>query len=365
MGRKADLDRLYQLFGDLEAAVGGMRKLENCTGYMDWPDRGVYFFFSPVETRTSTNQLRLTRIGTHAVSEGSQTSLWNRLRTHRGANRGTYEGGGNHRGSVFRKRVGEALITRDDLQEAYPDWGQGNSADRELRMAELEMELRVSDYIRTLPFLWVGVNDEPGPESDRSYLERNAIALVSNLGGEVIDPRPTDWLGRHSPVKEIRESGLWNIDHVDEPYDPDFLDSLSGYIDETAADQKRLRPNKLETVADQAGRSDERPKSFNDTWNAITRFAESESVVSTLSHGNDNEIRVDSGAVQVRNLNTGEWREIDKEDFRFAFELLSTQGELTLNDIEPELAGRKSMVTAILTKALDLDFDRRPLRVYR
>jgi hypothetical protein len=77
---------------------------------MNWPDRGIYFFFHPDETRESSDQLRVTRIGTHAVSEGSSTSLWDRLRTHRGAQRGTYEGGGNHRGSVFRKRVGEALI---------------------------------------------------------------------------------------------------------------------------------------------------------------------------------------------------------------------------------------------------------------
>lgn len=44
------------------------------------------------------------------------------------------------------------------------------------------MERRVSDYLRQLPFLWVDVPDEPGPESDRAYLERNAIALLSNYG---------------------------------------------------------------------------------------------------------------------------------------------------------------------------------------
>jgi len=42
---------------------------------MDWPDRGVYFFFAIDERQADTDQLRLTRIGTHAVSEGSRTSL--------------------------------------------------------------------------------------------------------------------------------------------------------------------------------------------------------------------------------------------------------------------------------------------------
>src|SRR6056297_3257375 len=148
---------------------------------MDWPDRGVYFFFASDEHRDAGDQLRITRIGTHAVSEGASTTLWDRLRTHRGANRGTYEGGGNHRGSVFRKRVGEAFVEKDDLEEQYPKWGVGSSAGRELRLEELELERRVSEYVRDLPFLWVDVDDEPSPESDRGYIERNAIALTSNF----------------------------------------------------------------------------------------------------------------------------------------------------------------------------------------
>jgi len=107
---------------------------------MDWPERGVYFFFAPDKTRGSRDQHRITRIGTHAVSEGSKASLWNRLRTYRGAMNGTYEGGGNHRGSVFRKRVGEAITNRSGYQEEYPEWGDGSNANRELRLEEFEME---------------------------------------------------------------------------------------------------------------------------------------------------------------------------------------------------------------------------------
>lgn len=230
MTRRQDLDRFYSLLDGLEATVGGRRRLGNCDGRMNWPDRGVYFFFHPDETREPSNQLRVTRIGTHAVSEGSSTSLWDRLRTHRGAQRGTYEGGGNHRGSVFRKRVGEAIIERDGLQDEYPEWGVGSSAGRELRLEELEMERRVSEYIRDLPFLWVDVDDEPGPDSDRAYIERNAIALVSNLNEESLDPRDEEWLGHHSPVTDIEQSGLWNINHVAEECRPEFLETLEGYV---------------------------------------------------------------------------------------------------------------------------------------
>lgn len=228
-----DIDKFYTLLDGLEKSIGGKRELGNCHGRMDWPSRGVYFFFHPEETRKSTDQLRLTRIGTHAVSEGSGTSLWDRLRTHRGAKRGTYEGGGNHRGSVFRKRVGEAIIEKNSLQKEYPEWGIGSSAGRELRLDELELERQVSEYLRDLPFLWVKVDDDPGPESDRAYIERNAIALVSNYAKDSIDARDEDWLGHYSPVPEIQDSGLWNINHVEEKYEPEFLDTLARYIDAT------------------------------------------------------------------------------------------------------------------------------------
>ncbi len=234
MSRQAHLNRFYSLLDDLEAVVGGKRRLGNCDGRMSWPDRGVYFFFHPDETRAATDQLRITRIGTHAVSAGSSTSLWDRLRTHRGAQRGSYEGGGNHRGSVFRKRVGEAIISRDNLEEEYPEWGVGSSADRELRFAELELERRVSEYIRQLPFLWVAVDDEPGPNSDRASIEQNAIALVSNVGKKTIDPRAESWLGYHCPVTEIQRSELWNSNHVTDDYQPAFLESLEEYINEMA-----------------------------------------------------------------------------------------------------------------------------------
>jgi len=53
MDRDGPLDQFYDLLAELERAVGGMHYLRDCGGYMDWPDRGVYFFFSPIETRSN------------------------------------------------------------------------------------------------------------------------------------------------------------------------------------------------------------------------------------------------------------------------------------------------------------------------
>jgi len=235
MTRANDIDRLYGLLAELEERVNGKQKLKDCTGYMNWPDRGVYFFFAPQEYRDVDNQLRVTRIGTHAVSEGSSTSLWDRLRTHRGAKRGTYEGGGNHRGSVFQKtRVRPSSSSVRAYTTSILIGERDQSAKRERRLSELEMEQRVSDYLRDLPFLWVDIDDKPSADSQRAYIERNTIALLSNYQRDAIDPRSDDWLGTYSRSGKITESGLWNVNHVDEEYDPTFLTHLEEYVNETS-----------------------------------------------------------------------------------------------------------------------------------
>jgi hypothetical protein len=86
--------------------------------------------------------------------------------------------------------------------------------------------------------LWVEVPDEPGPESDRGYIERNAIALLSN-GLRPLDTPSDFWLGLHSPREGIRRSGLWNLNHVKERYRPEFLNVLDRYIERHISLQHR------------------------------------------------------------------------------------------------------------------------------
>jgi len=207
--------------------VGGERYLAECYGRMNWPRRGVYFFFEHGEYRSSGPGLRVIRVGTHAVSAGSRTTLWSRLRTHRGV----LGGGGNHRGSIFRLHVGAALLASGD----YPDkvrrsWGSGSSAPREVRRSEHALECAVSRYIGKMPFLWLEADDEPGPNSIRRYIERNAVALLSAASRLGIDRPSEDWLGRSCPHEAVRASGLWNVDSVFEEYEPAFLDRLERLV---------------------------------------------------------------------------------------------------------------------------------------
>lgn len=226
--RLAEIEHFYGLLAHLVSTNGGTRRLADCNGRMDWPRAGVYFFFEEGENRSDSGKgLRVTRVGTHAITSTSRTGLWQRLSQHRGVEK---TGGGNHRGSVFRLQVGTALInSREEV--TCPSWGKGSSASREVRDSENEIETMVSDVIRQMPFTWLPIGDPAGPESMRAYIERNAIALLSNHDRPAIDPQSTGWLGQHARSANIRSSGLWNSNHVEEEHDPAFLGALESLVD--------------------------------------------------------------------------------------------------------------------------------------
>lgn len=231
--RKQHLQRFYDLMTDLEKKHGGVRRLSQSHGRLGWPKRGVYFFREPGEQRcTSGSGPRVVRVGTHALKAGARTTLWNRLSQHRGTKR---SGGGNHRGSIFRLIVGTALIARDGHD--YPNWGRGNSALRDVRENEIPLEQAVSEVLGEMSFLWLAINDSPGPASLRGYIERNAIALLSNYRKEALDPPSSSWLGHFCSRDLVRTSGLWNQNHVNEHYEPEFLDILECFVHEAEKTQ--------------------------------------------------------------------------------------------------------------------------------
>ena len=97
------------------------------------------------------------------------------------------------------------------------------------------MEREVCAVFGDMPFLWLAVDDEPGPESLRGYIERNAIALLSNYGKTPIDSQSLGWLGQYSDRERIRLSGLWNSNHVEDDYTPEFLHTMERMIEQMAA----------------------------------------------------------------------------------------------------------------------------------
>ncbi len=225
--RLGHLQKFYSLLAKLSKRSGGYRTLADATKY-SWPARGVYFFMEEGENRTDTGEgLRIVRVGTHAVSTGSETRLWQRLSQHRGQ---VKLGGGNHRGSVFRAIVGHSLIAKSGLHCA--SWDKGSNAPRDIRHGEQPIEQEVSRHIRAMPFLWLSVDDAAGKDSLRKTIETNSIALLSNYQKpSQLDAASKGWLGHSCYKEKVSRSGLWNSNHVDEDYKPEFLDVFETLID--------------------------------------------------------------------------------------------------------------------------------------
>jgi hypothetical protein len=220
--------RFSRLLHRLWLAQSGGRTIRDTNGKQTWPAKGLYFILEPTHAISGSRMPRIVRVGTHAVSAGSKTSLWDRLSTHRG----TGNGGGSHRSSIFRLHVGRALVKQDPSRAWPATWSKGQSAPAAIRSGEEQLERLVSEVIGEMNLLWLNIDDEAGPASERGYLERNAIGLLSRIG--LLNPSTrSTWLGRLSPDWRIAASGLWNLNHVFMKPDDDFLDRLEVAIDNT------------------------------------------------------------------------------------------------------------------------------------
>lgn len=124
-----------------------------------------------------------------------------------------------------------------------PSWGAGSTPRQaatklgisldDLADGERPVELEVSRYVGDMPFLWVAIDDDPGPKSQRGIVERNALGLLSNYSGWPSDVPTPSWLGGYSSRERVRRSGLWNSNHVDGGYDPRFLGLLERAVQGT------------------------------------------------------------------------------------------------------------------------------------
>ena len=228
------IQQFYDLLERIENKIGGKRTLADCNGYMSWPERGVYFVFEPGEERTTTGSgMRVVRVGTHALIENSKTTLWDRLRQHRGTAGGSNPGSGNHRGSVFREHLGTAFINRDNWPgKIAASWGVGANAPRHVKDAEIPLEREVSKHIGSMPFIWLEIDDEPGPDSLRGYIEKNSLALLSNFhrNNRPVDSPSESWLGHCAKSSKVKKSGLWNSNHVDESLDDQFFETFESLL---------------------------------------------------------------------------------------------------------------------------------------
>lgn len=115
-------DLFYGYLDELAERIGGPLYLTDPGLSRRCPKAGLYFFFEHGEARPN-GRPRVVRIGTHALMPTSRTTLWGRLGQHRGQSGGANPGGGNHRGSIFRRHVGSGFLNqRGDNSQLLASW---------------------------------------------------------------------------------------------------------------------------------------------------------------------------------------------------------------------------------------------------
>jgi len=230
------LDALYKIIRRL-TSTEKLRRLKDLVGN-EMPESGVYLFFDERESRLKNlDEMRVVRVGTHGVAAGSKASLRNRIRTHFG----TAAGEGNHRSSIFRLHVGRSLLNAR-LVPQVDSWGVP-TLDGDTLKNERSLEQAVSRYLGGLYVVLIAVPGSSDKNNDRAYLEQNLIGLLSNRC-KPLDSPSCEWLGLKSEKKEIRKSGLWNVNHVSQPFDPDFFDIFEYYVSVTLG-KKPVPPRQL------------------------------------------------------------------------------------------------------------------------
>ena len=165
------------------------------------PQNGIYVLFEKGEN--GHNGDRIVRIGTHT----GENELINRLNQHFIKE--------NKDRSIFRKNLGRCFLNRisDPFLEKW-NLDLISRANREKHEDEVdfeyqqEIEHRVTGYLQgAFSFAVIQVSDK----ERRASLEARLISTISTCDG--CEPSQL-WFGNYSPKKKIRESGLWQEQHL-------------------------------------------------------------------------------------------------------------------------------------------------------
>jgi hypothetical protein len=173
---------------------------------------GLYFFFEPNEYRDREHrtQLRVTYIG-------KASRLWARLKDHSDDSDRS-----NPLSNMFW------AMARREKPISFDRWVKAGWFKSDVYWADIKddadyVAMRQLEYTKVLPyvqacsFTWL-------PRGEN--LEKHVISLLSNYQRPSVDPPSDSWLGHHSPEAKIRESGLWNAQHINAQWTDDWLDDF-------------------------------------------------------------------------------------------------------------------------------------------
>ncbi len=184
------------------------------------PRNGIYFFYEDGETWGHGGELpRIVRVGTHR-----QGNFRSRIADHfligRKIELSRMRPAPKDR-SIFRKNLGRAILnqSRSKYVKTWEvDFTTRTNREHKGALRNLELEAKVeaeiTEVLRTrFSFRFVEVREEDARLGSKG-LEAKLIGTLSRCG---TCTSSENWLGRHSPVRKIRESGLWQVQHLGGP----------------------------------------------------------------------------------------------------------------------------------------------------
>ena len=185
------------------------------------PANGIYIMFEKGETYRGLD--RIVRVGTHT----GDNQLYSRLNQHFVKE--------NKNRSIFRKNIGRAFLHKE--QHPYAQKWEYDTTSREGKEKysklldidfEKALEKRISNYIhQNLSFVVFEVKTK----EERLFWESRIIATLSKAAKDGFLKPSENWLGNFSPDLKVRQSGLWQSQHLNEaPLTPQEFEELKQIV---------------------------------------------------------------------------------------------------------------------------------------
>ena len=182
------------------------------------PENGIYFFYEEGEVwGHGGNKPRIVRIGTHRNGNFRSRIGEHYLLNESWMNFNENKPKPSDR-SIFRKNIGRALLNKDEdsylqiwnidfmMKRNRELWGYRRDIEKERRIEEMITKILRERF----SFRFIVVDSQVERMGSKG-LESSLIGTISNCK---LCKLSANWLGNHSPVQKIRESGLWLVQHL-------------------------------------------------------------------------------------------------------------------------------------------------------
>jgi len=179
------------------------------------PMNGIYFFYEEGETNAHDGTPGIVRVGTH-----KRDNFRSRINDHYlldGMDFDKNSPAPKDR-SIFRKNIGRALLNKmnsDYISIWDIDFTLKTNRQRYGRKRDINLEIQIEKEItrilkKKFSFRYIQI-DSQKQRMGKQGLESRLIGTLSHC--KLCEPSK-NWLGRSSPKKQIRDSGLWLIQHL-------------------------------------------------------------------------------------------------------------------------------------------------------